>query len=806
MLISMYQRTWCLPAIAFLCVFCGAAFATVANPGDLTAYGEDETPLGACPLERTDVEVSVSGFIARVTLVQRFKNPFEDPIEAVYTFPLSDRAAVDRMTMRVGDRTIKGMIKEREEARRLYEAAREAGKATSLLDQERPNIFTQSVANILPGEGIEITISYVEYLKYEAGEYEFSFPMVVGPRYIPGQRQEKGTDQVPDAARISPPVTPEGTRAGHDIGLTCTIEAGLPLQGLSAELHDVEIERPGDTKAVVRLKDQNEIPNRDFVLKYAVAGAEIEDTVLQYDDERGGFFSMVLYPPARVLPGEATPKEMIFVIDCSGSMRGFPLDKARRTMRQCIEGMNPRDTFNLISFAGGTGYCFPEPVPNSPKNRREALDYLDALEGRGGTEMMGAIRAALGGQHEEGHLRVVCFMTDGFIGNDMAILDEVKKTAATARVFSFGIGNGVNRFLIEEMARMGRGAAEVVTLESDGDAAATRFKERIQSPVLTDITIDFGDLEVEQVYPAPEALPDLFASTPVVLTGRYRKPGNGAVTLRGRTASGAFERAIPVAFAPGQKTHDVLAPLWARARVEDLMAQDWIGLQSGNPIKNVKSQITQTGLEFGITTQFTSFVAVEEKVVNEGGKLRTVEVPVEMTDGVSYEGVFGDQTRNAMAGAQVSALGYVGAAPMASGSVLGRKMMRSKAAPEQSLPASPPPPVEREALPQSEAKPQPAREDNVAKLHPALQELKAKLVNGSYKGEGFEVVDGWFEVTFSLTGTGEKELAALKALGVEIKSVTHAGKRVMARIYIDDLEKAAALDIVVKIYPPGAAS
>jgi Ca-activated chloride channel family protein len=780
------------------------ALAQDVTQGTLTAFDKDHKPVGECPLQHTDVAVDISGFIARVTLVQDFQNPFPDPIEAVYTFPMSERGAVDRMTMEIGDRVIKGVVKEREEARRIYEAAKQAGQAASLLDQERPNIFTQSVANILPGNTIKITISYVEYLKYEDNTYEFSFPMVVGPRYIPGQPAGQGTTQVPDANRITPPVTPEGTRAGHDISLAVTLDAGLPVTDLKSVLHEVETERPGESRAVVRLKNQQEIPNRDFVLKYGVAGDKIGDAILTHAAAKGGFVTLVLHPPARVAPEEATSKEMIFVIDCSGSMSGFPIEKAKKTMRMCIEQMNPKDTFNLISFAGGTGYCFQGAVPNTPDNQTKALEYLGRLQGGGGTEMMGAVRAALAGPYPEDRLRIVCFMTDGFIGNDMEILAEIQKTRAGARVFSFGIGNGVNRFLLDGMAREGRGASEIVTLESKGDEAAKRFHERIHSPVLTNIQIDFGGLSITDVYPDPKALPDLFSSQPVVLTGRYTGGGQGTITLKGHTASGPFERSIPVTLPAEAPERDVLEPLWARARIDDLMGQDWSGVQSGEPDKKIKEEITRLGIEFSLVTQFTSFVAVEEKVINEGGKTRRVEVPVEMTDGVSYEGVFGKDLNNP---AGLSALGYLGsgaksmARPMSAPPRAMRKIS-TRAAAESAA-------VEMDAaaempLPEPALKPEPKKGSAAPnpKLDPALHGLAQKLVNGAYQKDNVKVENGWVEVFIQVSDASAETLRQLREAGVDITSVKTSTKTVLAKIKVQDLDQVAKLDCVVKIEPP----
>ena len=769
----------------------GAATEEITE-GSLQALDKDQKPLGYCPLKHTEVTAEISGFIARVTLTQKFTNPYPDPIEAVYTFPMSDRAAVDRMMMRIGDRLIKGVVKEREEARRIYEAARQAGKAASLLDQERPNIFTQSVANIMPKANIDVTISYVEYLKYEEGEFEFSFPMVVGPRYIPGSPTGHGTDQVPDAGRITPPITPEGTRAGHDISLTVLLDAGLSIQSIHSVLHKVEVERPTDAKAIVRLAKRKEIPNRDFVLKYAVASEAIEDAVLTHHGDKGGFFTLVLHPPKRVAADEATPKEMIFVIDCSGSMRGFPIEKAKKTMQLCIERMNPKDTFNLISFAGGTGYCFREPRPNTRESRAQALKYLRELEGRGGTEMMGAIRAALAGPYDDTHLRVVCFMTDGFIGNDMAILDEIRRTAKSARVFSFGIGNSVNRFLIENMAKEGRGAAAIVTLESKGDEAAERFHKRIHRPVLTDISVDFGGLAVTNVYPDPKALPDLFSAEPVVLKGRYGEAGAGAVTIRGKTARGPFERTLDVTLPEARKEHDVLAPLWARARIDALMAEDWAGIQHGQPDKDVKQKVTRLGLEFSLVTQFTSFVAVEEKVINKDGKPQRVEVPIEMPDGVSYEGIFGYDINGVPPAMAMGAPMYAPSGVRQLSKFEGRAL------------SAPPPPVMAEVSEEARPSRTEPEEDKTykGKLHPALRDLKTKLVNGNYTAGDVLVKDGWVKVFLRLTDTSDKNLARLKELGVDIVSTAHSSQTVLAKVKVDDLEDLAKLKFVKRIEPP----
>ena len=500
-----------------------------AETGTLT------TPKGICPLKHTEVKAKISGPLARVTVTQEFENPFQEKIEAVYTFPLPADSAVDDMTMLVGDRTIRGLIKPRDEARKIYEEARRNGRIAGLLDQERPNIFTQAVANIMPGAKVKIEISYVETMPYEGGSYEFHFPMVVAPRYMP--------TRVPDASRISPPVTPEGTRAGHDISVEVSVDAGVPIEALASKTHDVAVERPSPERAVVRLRDKAAIPNKDFILRYAVAGRRVEDAVLTHRAGKGGFFTLLLQPPDRVAPAEATPKELVFVLDTSGSMSGFPIEKAKETMQLALDGLNPRDTFNLITFSGDTHILFPKPVPATAENLRSAREFLQSRYGGGGTEMMKAIRAALEPSGAPDHVRVVCFMTDGEVGNDFEILGEVQRHPE-ARVFAFGIGSSVNRFLLDGMARYGRGEVEYVGLKDDGSAAARRFHERVQSPLLTDVSIDWGGLPVTDVYPA--RIPDLFAAKPVVISGRYSSAASGVIRLRGKMAGREFTREIRV--------------------------------------------------------------------------------------------------------------------------------------------------------------------------------------------------------------------------------------------------------------------
>ncbi len=789
------------------CAVPSAAEQTRITQGSLHALDSSGRVAGECPLKHTAVKAEISGFTARVTVEQHFENTAGDKIEAVYTFPLPQNAAVDDMTLTVGGRTVRGRIKPREEARAIYEAARSAGHVAGLLDQERPNIFTQAVANIMPGEKVSIIISYVEVLRYDEGICEFVFPMVVGPRYIPGNptgRQAGGwapdTDRVPDASRITPPVavdpqTMMPTRAGHDISLEAVLEPGLPVSELQSVLHEIETRPLQGRGTLVKLANKTEIPNRDFILRYKVAGGKIADAVLTHCSSRGGFFTLMIQPPERFSSRQVTPKELVFVIDTSGSMSGFPIEKAKETVGLALEGLYSLDTFNLITFAGDTHVLFPEPVPATRENIAVARQFLDSRQGRGGTEMMKAIVAALETSDRQDHIRIVCFMTDGFVGNDMEIIGEVRRHS-NARVFAFGIGNSVNRFLLDQVALHGRGEVEYVTLSDDGSAAARRFHERVRDPLLTDIQVDWGGLSVHDVQPA--LIPDLFGAKPVVITGRYSRPGSGIVRLTGRQAGGYFTREIPVFLPEHEERHDVIATLWARGRVAELMAEDYRGIQSNSPRQEIRDQITQLGLDYRLMTQYTSFVAVEELTVTDGGQPRRIEVPVEMPDGVDPRGVFGEPRKME---AQV-AYGPSGRA----GGMIGGLLGGVRALPQTAAVTRP---VENEASPGAEDAPFFRMVNDKdhrlqAKLHPDVArvlEVLKKKPSGTEPVEARFIRNGKAEVQVWLSRGSGDVAARLKKLGVEILGETSAARLLICRIPLAQLEAVVELEEVRYVTP-----
>jgi Ca-activated chloride channel homolog len=809
--------------------------------GTLQAVDAAGKVKAVCPLKHTDVKAQISGFLSRVTVTQEFENPFKEKIEAVYTFPLPQNAAVDDMTMLVGDRTVRGKILRREEAQAVYEAAKNNGQTASLLEQERPNIFTQSVANILPGEQIKITISYVETLKYEDGSYEFVFPMVVGPRYVPGNAtgaQGNGfapdTDRVPDASRITPKPPPPGMRAGHDISIDVVLDAGVPLDAINAKTHEVLLERPDIRRAHISLKDQETIPNKDFILRYDVAGQKISDALLTHSTGHSGFFTLILQPPERVTVEDVTPKELVFVLDTSGSMSGFPIEKAKETMKLALDNLYPYDTFNLITFSGDEHILFPEPVPATQENLAKAQAFLESRQGGGGTEMMKAIKASMDPSDKQDHVRIVCFMTDGYVGNDMEIISEVQKHP-NARVFAFGIGGSVNRFLLDNLAKYGRGDVEYVGLNDDGSAAAKRFHERVRNPLLTDVSVDWNGMAVSDVY--PKTIPDLFGAKPVILTGRYAGNGKGVIRLKGKMSGRDFVREIPVDFSSTEQ-HDVLATLWARNRVDDLMGQDMNGAQQGTMKDELKQAITQLGLDYRIMTQFTSFVAVEEMIVTDGGQPRRIDVPVEVPEGVNRDAVFGKERPSGTlqnfayimpAARSVSTMktqrvragggggvygtargGNVGGTTRSQGGGSGGGGNGTMVSP---TPAPPPKAVSesvvvvdgREADAVRVVSPEEQkRADMQTKLHPSIIKvidwLKAPKA-GALSDEAKFVRDGKAEIQIFLTDKSDTTLAELKKLGFEVVLDPKTAKMVIGRLPVEKLSALAELKFVRYVAP-----
>ena len=619
--------------------------------GGLSVEVPNRPPL-VFPLQHTAVNAHIAGNVSRVEVTQSFANPFNTTLEATYVFPLPDQAAVDEMELRLGDRTIKGSIKKRQEAQQLYEQAKQQGHTAGLLEQERDNIFTQSLANIQPGESIKVMLRYTASLTFEGGDYEFVFPMVVGPRYIPGitiedERMGGGTaitplsrnqdtDLVPDASRLNAPILPEGSRSSHDISVTVKIDAGMPVQRVVSPSHQIQVEQEGQTLRV-QLAGADTLPNKDLILRYQVAGSNTQATILTQADERGGHFALYLIPALQYRSDNLVPKDVVFLIDTSGSQQGDPLWKCQELMRRFIQGLNPDDTFSIIDFSDTTRQLSPLPLPNTSQNQARALHYIDQLQAEGGTELLRGIRAVL---HfplvQPGRLRSIVLLTDGYIGNENQILAEVQQQLQPGnRLYSFGAGSSVNRFLLNRLAECGRGVSRIVRHDEPTADVAEQFFRQINNPVLTNLHLRWEGAGEPPIMHPPTP-PDLFAEQPLVICGRKADRVSGKLHVSGIAAGGKrYQQTFHLQFeATGQPA---IAQLWGRARIKDLMNH----MMSGET-KACVAAVTHTALDYQLLSPYTAFVAISEEArVNPQAQAISVQVPVEMPEGISHVSVFG---------------------------------------------------------------------------------------------------------------------------------------------------------------------
>ena len=628
--------------------------ATPSQTGAATDVGEDTSPgsgaMFACfvpvdcrpespealplPLKHTEVHAQIAGYVSTVDVTQQFENPFDRKIEAIYVFPLPERAAVSEFVMTIGERRIRGIIREREEAEEIYAQARAQGYRASLLTQHRPNIFEQKVANIEPGNRIDVSIRYFHTLAYRDGWYSFVFPTVVGPRYNP----PGSADPIRALPRTSTP--PSGAavqylrpdeRSGHDVAISVDLDAGVAIEAINAS-HSIHEVRPGASTASIELANRATIPNRDFVLDFKVAGGRIKSNLLTYaDPEKAeqGYFSMILYPPDDLEDLRRHPMEMVFVLDCSGSMRGQPIAQAKAAVLGAFDRLIPDDTFQVIRFSNNASQLGDEPIPATPDNILRGKRYVQSLHGSGGTQMIEGIRAALNFPHDSRRLRFVSFLTDGYIGNEAEILGEIHALIGPSRIFSFGVGSSVNRYLLERMAGIGRGAVAYLGPDDSGSYVMNRFFDRISHPALAEPEIDWGGMQVSDVYPS--RLPDLFVGRPVIVTGKYRGEPDD-LKVRGRAGGETIEFGLEAGNAKAE--HSFLPQIWARQRIADLMdRRAW----SIDPSGELEGLIKQTALEYGLMSDYTAFVAVDASQATDGDFGVTVVQPAPVPAGVRYE-------------------------------------------------------------------------------------------------------------------------------------------------------------------------
>jgi Ca-activated chloride channel homolog len=576
------------------------------------------------PLKETRADVRISGVIADVLVTQVYRNEGSRPIHARYMFPASTRAAVHGMTLQVGAQRVRAQIREKEAAHKEFDQAKAAGKSAALLEQQRPNVFSMSVANVMPQDEIHVELHYSELLVPTDGTYEFVYPTVVGPRYS----NEPARSAPEDDRWVESPYLHEGQLPTYSFDIHARIAAGMRLQDLVCPSHHTIVEWENLNTAVVRL-DPSEAQggNRDFILRYRLEGTQIETGLLLYPGADEGFFLLLVEPPVRVTPQQIPPREYIFVLDVSGSMYGFPLDTAKVLMRDLVGGLRPVDRFNILFFSGGSWLLASESLPATPENLREAMAAVEQMRGGGGTELAAALQRALDLPAGDGVSRSTIVVTDGYVGAEADVFERIRNNLDRSNLFAFGIGSSVNRYLIEGMAKAGQGEPFIVTSAAESSAAAARFREYVQSPVLTDVEVSSKNFETYDI--EPPSIPDLFADRPLVIFGKWRGGATGTLRVRGIGGDGPFEQTFNVADAGASDDNRALRYLWARARVARL--SDY-GSRNDDASRQ---EVTNLGLSYELLTPYTSFIAVHEVVRNYDGDARNVDQPLPLPEGVA---------------------------------------------------------------------------------------------------------------------------------------------------------------------------
>jgi Ca-activated chloride channel homolog len=594
------------------------------------AVQSDDPAVDRLPLKATKVEVRVLGVIADVRVVQQYRNEGTRALEARYVFPGSTRAAVYGMTVRLGERELQAQIREKQKAQQEYQQAKSAGKTAALLEQQRENVFQMNVANILPGDVVDVELRYTELLLPTDGVYSFVFPTVVGPRY----NGSAGSESHKAGPWVSTPYLPEGEATRDAFSLAVELQSPVPLADIRSPSHKIELQQSTPSQARVSLgSDAGQSNNRDFILDYRLSGATFESGVLLSKGAEENFFLALIAPPAKVKSQMLVPREYIFVVDISGSMHGFPLDTVKRLLRNLLGRLRPVDSFNVLLFSGSSSMLADESQAATPANIETALDMLDTTMGSGGTELLPALRKALAVPSDPERARSFVVVTDGFVSVEREAFELVRNNLDKANMFAFGIGSSVNRQLIEGLARAGQGEPFVVLNEAAADEQAERFRQMIDAPVLANPQVRFAGLQVYDVEPV--ALPDLFAQRPLVVFGKWRGEARGSLQVEGRGAAGPYRVEVPIKPEMASENNRALGYLWARHKVASLTDQETL---EGDYVHS--QAILDLGLKYSLLTPYTSFIAVDEQVRNpDPAAAASVKQALPLPQGVSNQAI-----------------------------------------------------------------------------------------------------------------------------------------------------------------------
>ena len=591
------------------------------------------------PMLDTQVHMEITGMINRVRLVQEFSNQTDQWQEGIYVFPLPENAAVDRLRLHIGDRIVEGQIKEKQQAKKTYEQARQNGQRAALVEQERPNIFTTSVANIPPKGTILVEIEYQQLVKYDSGLFSLRFPMVVGPRYIPGKQQVVGfsgtgwavnTDEVPDAARITPPVMHPGTQRKNQLSITINLDAGLPLEHINSPYHAITINKQHQ-RYQITLRQESTLANRDFELTWQPHPSVSPKAAFFTEQKDNETYAMVMLLPPETEQAKTINREMIYVIDTSGSMGGQSIRQAKAALELALTRLRPGDSFNIIQFNSFTSKLYRQSQPVNQTTLTQALNYIRSLNANGGTEMATAMHSALAGQADNRVLRQVIFMTDGSIGNEQALFDIIRDELGQSRLFTVGIGSAPNSYFMQRAASFGRGTYTYIGKLNEVQGKMDALFAKIESPVLKDITIDWGKSNYIEMW--PQTIGDLYRGEPLMITARAKQLPN-AVIVSGRIAEQTWSADVTLT---GGQDRTGLSVLWARKKIATLMQS-----KRNDEFESIKQTVIDTALKHHLVSQYTSLVAVDVTPVRPANEsLDSQAVPTHLPEGWEYNKVFG---------------------------------------------------------------------------------------------------------------------------------------------------------------------
>ncbi len=640
-----------LPFLLALVVLCLWPLAARADADVVTS--PDQPKSGALLLRmqhgyavatrlNTDINIEANGLVARVAVRQTFRNDGQQWVEGVYVFPLPDNAAVDRMKLHIGERFIEGEIREKEQAKKEYEKAKQAGKKASLVNQQRANLFTTAVANIAPGETVAVEIEYQQTLTYDEGIFSLRFPLTMTPRYIPGvptgDRRGSGwaadTAQVADASLITPPVVTTST--DHKVTMQTTINAGIPLEFVVSRYHPVKVEEKG-SRYQLTFADNDVSMDHDLELKWRPQANSAPRALLfsEEHDQQTHLLLMLVPPDDSNAPLVDLPRELIFVIDTSGSMHGTSIEQARNALLLALDGLRPSDKFNVIQFNSVTHALFADSLDASRNRVRQARQYVQRLQANGGTEMRPALEKALRSDFDDNYLRQIIFITDGSVGNEDELFQLIENELGAARLFTVGIGSAPNGWFMSKAAEVGRGTYTFISALHEVNEKMARLFRKLEQPQVTNIDIQWPKATVVDAYPT--TVPDLYSGEPVVIKARLkRKPRTGHdVVISGAAVMGKWQSAVSLDTASDSAG---IATLWARARIANLENRR----RRGEDPDMIRAAIVKTAIGHHLVSRYTSLIAVDKTPVRPASEVPALDqVPNLLPHGQSQQAILG---------------------------------------------------------------------------------------------------------------------------------------------------------------------